>query len=356
MAGQPFTWGMGGQQITSPEQAARKRSIAEALIAQSATPGQNWSEGLADVAAALSGTVLGGRVDEAETAGRERAGGLFANLAINSDPNSIIAALTSPDAAWGTDAQTSIASSLLQSGMDRADPMYQLQRQKLEAEIAAMNDPAMANATEYGLTPIWGQMPDGTFGYGVQGKDGSFQQVDTGDLNPLDPRTLAAERGFGTAVGTSQGQGVAAAPSDISNATMALDTLDQIENSPELPYATGMSAGLGANKVPGTGRFGFQNLVDQAKSGAFLSAIQQMRGMGALSNAEGSVATAAITRMDTALSEADFRKALADYRKIIETGLARAQGRVGAQPNANTPTVAPAANATSSGIQWSIEP
>lgn len=212
-----------------------------------------------------------------------------------------------------------------------------------------------SSQTEYGLTPIWGQFKDGTFGYGVQGKDGTFRQVDTGDLSPLDPRTLAGERAFGTQMGNAQGQGAASAPSDVTNALTALDILDQIETSPELPWATGTSAGLGGNKMPGTGRYGFQNIVDQAKSGAFLSAIQQMRGMGALSNAEGQVATAAITRMDTALSEADFRKALADYRAVIQTGLERAQGRVGMQPNVNAPGSRPAAQ-TSSGIQWSIEP
>lgn len=136
-----FQWGAGGQKITSPEQAARQRSIAEALIAQSATPGQNWSEGLADVAAALSGTILQGRVDEAEAAGRERAGGLFANLALNSSPDSIIAALTSPDASWASDAQTSIASALLNQGLERSDPMYQLQLEQAQLQLDALRNP-----------------------------------------------------------------------------------------------------------------------------------------------------------------------------------------------------------------------
>lgn len=135
MATQPFQW-FGNQAITSPEQAARQRSVAEALIGQSATPGSNWAEGLADVAAALSGTVLQGRVDEAETAGRERAGALFADLSLSQSPDAIIAALTSPDAAWGTDAQTSIASALLNQGLENADPMRQLQMEKLRADIA----------------------------------------------------------------------------------------------------------------------------------------------------------------------------------------------------------------------------
>lgn len=198
------------------------------------------------------------------------------------------------------------------------------------------------SGVEYGLTPIWGRFDDGTFGYGVQGKDGSFKQVDTGNLSPLDPRTLSAERGFGTQIGNAQGSQAASAQGDISNATTALDLINQIKTSPELPYATGFSAGIGGNKVWGTGRYGFQNLVDQAKSGAFLTAIQDMKGLGALSNTEGQVATAAITRMDTALNKEDFLKALADYESIIARALDRAQGRVGMQPNANTPTGSPA--------------
>lgn len=137
----PFQWGMGGQKITSPEQAARQRAIAEALVGQSSTPGQNWSEGLADVAAALSGTVLNGRVDEAEAAGRERAGGLFANLSMSQSPDAIMAALTSPDAAWASDAQTSIASALLNQGMERADPMYQIGLETAQLELDALRNP-----------------------------------------------------------------------------------------------------------------------------------------------------------------------------------------------------------------------
>lgn len=155
MALPTFQWGAGGQAITTPEQAARRRSVAESLMAQSATPGRNWAEGLADVAAALSGANLENRVTDAETAGRERAGGLFANLAVNSTPDSIIAALTSPDSAWASPAQTSIASALLQSGLERADPMYQLQLQTAQAELDALRNPGAAGLINAGNGNIY---------------------------------------------------------------------------------------------------------------------------------------------------------------------------------------------------------
>jgi len=205
-----------------------------------------------------------------------------------------------------------------------------------------------AGSTEFGLTPIWGQLPDGTFGYGVQGKDGTFRQVDTGNLNPLDPRTLAGERAYGTALGGAQGGAVGGAAGDISNAETALDLISQIKTDPELPWATGRGAAMGMNNpIVNPQRFAFQNLVEQAKSGAFLTAIQDMKGLGALSNTEGTAATAAITRMNTALEKDDFLKAVDDYEKIIRRAKERAEGRVGMQPNLNTPT-APASGSIDS--------
>lgn len=172
MATQPFQW-FNGQKITSPEQAARQRSIAEALIAQSATPATNWSSGLADVAAALSGTVLQGRVDEAEAAGRERAGGLFADLALSSSPDSVIAALTSPDAAWASPAQTSIASALLNQGLERSDPMYQLQLQTAQAELDNLLN-GTGGTSETFFAPIAGTI-NGEPTYVQFGNQGSVQ-------------------------------------------------------------------------------------------------------------------------------------------------------------------------------------
>lgn len=135
-----FFWGDGGEKITSPEQAKRARDIAYAL--QNRPAADSWESGLANLTNGLAGMAQDRAVAEAEAAGRERAGGLFADLAVNQDPNAIIAALTSPDAAWASPAQTSIASALLQSGLDRADPMYQLKLEQAQLELDALRNPA----------------------------------------------------------------------------------------------------------------------------------------------------------------------------------------------------------------------
>lgn len=237
MVTQPFQW-FGNQAITSPEQAQRQRAIAEALVGQSATPGQNWSEGLADIAAALSGTVLNGRVDEAEAAGRERAGGLFADLAINSDPNSIIAALTSPDSAWASPAQTSIASALLNQGLQNADPMRQLQMEKLRSDIAQAGQGG--NESFFGnIVPmqdangnvVLGQASNQGNWQPLQGAEGytpapTTKQIDTGTeiitqdvygnelyRTPKQNRQAASETAFGTVEGRTEAENIAAAES-----------------------------------------------------------------------------------------------------------------------------------------------
>lgn len=139
MAQMPFFWGQNGQKISSPEQAERARAIAEAL--QNRPSADSWQTGLANITNGLAGMAQERNIAEQEAAGRERAGGLFANLSMSQSPDAIMAALTSPDAAWATDAQTSIASALLNQGMERADPMYQIGLETAQIELDRLRNP-----------------------------------------------------------------------------------------------------------------------------------------------------------------------------------------------------------------------
>lgn len=82
----PFIWGRGGAALT-PEQVAREREVAEALMAQGidTSPVGDWTQGAARMANVLAGKIREGRASSAETAGREaqnalRAGLDFSNL------------------------------------------------------------------------------------------------------------------------------------------------------------------------------------------------------------------------------------------------------------------------------------
>lgn len=158
--------------------------------------------------------------------------------------------------------------------------------------------------------------------------DTGTQFVNPNQVNPTGaPRSVIAKDLAGAErdkqVGEAVGKKIAAAPNDIAAADDALGLLNDIENDPYLDAGTGASS-LG-NVVWGTGGYDFQTKVNQASSGAFLSAIQQMRGMGALSNAEGETATKAVTRMKTSQSRDGFLSALSDYRKVINRGRATAE-------------------------------
>lgn len=237
-----------------------------------------------------------------------------------------------------------------------------------------------ADPAEYGLNPIYGTDANGNTVIGQVDKSGNFHQVDTKGFKPvgtthnlnLGTTYQTQDRAgnvIGTApiditgkntqeeIGTAQGKAIAAAPGDLQAGMNAKDLITQLRTDPNRERGTGWSS-IG-NVVPGTAGYDYQNKVDQAKSGAFLTAIQQMRGLGSLSNAEGGAATAAVTRMNTATSEEAFNAALDDYEKIIDQGIARAQAKIqqsGGQVQAPPGIQRAPVGATSSGVKWSIEP
>lgn len=148
----------------------------------------------------------------------------------------------------------------------------------------------------------------------------------------------AAAGARGTEIGKAQGAAIAGAPVDVATADTTLQLIEGVRQHPGLDIGTGATSA--ANILPGTPGYDFQNRVDQLLSGGFLTAIDQLRGMGALSNAEGQTATRAISRMDTATSKGEFLDALADYEAVVKMGRERAAARI-QQPATDQP--APAA-------------
>jgi hypothetical protein len=346
----PFVWGSQGRKISSPEQAARQRLIAEALMASGMSPAQNIGQGLADVTGALTGSILNNEVSAAEEAGALEASGLFQGLGSSSPEADIIAALSNP---WASDAQSSVAQALLgqqfqdydqdlsgaggteETFFGNAVPRLNTQTNKIElGQLSNLgNWRPLPGGDMYETAPTTKQIDTPT-------------EVITTDIYGTELyRTPKDIRGaeIAKATGAAEGAAIAGAPGDIATGEMALDLIGQIEEDPMLPWATGMSARLGGNQVFGD-RFGFQKLVDQATSGAFLTAIQEMRGMGSLSNAEGQTATQAITRLNTGLESPDFKKALDDYKRVVQKGVDRARRKVRVDDAGNESPMATSAN------------
>jgi hypothetical protein len=148
----PFVWGSQGRKISSPEQAARQRLIAEALMASGMSPAQNIGQGLADVTGALTGSILNNEVSAAEEAGAIEAGGLFQGLGSSSPEADIIAALSNP---WASDAQSSVAQALLGQQFQANDPMNQLRLAQAQLDYDQDVAGIGGSAASFSQTPVF---------------------------------------------------------------------------------------------------------------------------------------------------------------------------------------------------------
>ena len=139
---------------------------------------------------------------------------------------------------------------------------------------------------------------------------------------PKDLRGVESEK----VIGEMSGKAEAAAVGDVSTADTTLAYIKSLRDHPGREWGTGASAWSGA--VPGTGAKDFAIENKRLASGAFMVAIEQMRGMGALSNAEGQTATAAIAALQEDGTEEGYLKRLAEYEEIVLRGRARAIKRI----------------------------
>jgi hypothetical protein len=264
---------------------------------------------------------------------------------------------------YATPGQKAVLEALIGQQMQVGDPMRQIELQKAQLELAQLKEPPKPQAPASfqaldmqaqaaGLipgSPEYQQfmMTGGQADTGVPAAFAALDaQAQAAGFVPGSPeyKDFMATRGAGLAEAAKITAGAAAeaevaAPADMAAADKALAEIEDIKSHPGLDIGTGASAF--GNVIPGTSGYDFQNRVNQVKSGAFLTAIDQMRGMGSLSNAEGQTATAAVNRMDTATSKEEFLSALADYEAVIKAGRDRAQKRL--KPTAgqakNTPDI-----------------
>lgn len=113
----------------------------------------------------------------------------------------------------------------------------------------------------------------------------------------------------------------------------AIDTAKRLGGHKGLSSAVGVkgiTGGLlGGWVVPGTAAADFNAELDAMKAQVFLPMVQSMKGMGALSNAEGEKLTAAIGALSTKQSESQFRASLNRIVKDLQTYKARGMPKGG---------------------------
>jgi hypothetical protein len=141
-----------------------------------------------------------------------------------------------------------------------------------------------------------------------------------------------------------------------TNAEAAIVVMDNLVKHPgfEAAVGSGFSKTLlrQDEAIRGSDRAGAEAMIAQLKGQAFLNAIQQLRGLGALSDAEGAKLQQAAARLDPNQKESDFKAALAEYRAIVQKGVDDAAAilakKAGSAPAAGSPapagSTAPAAD------------
>jgi hypothetical protein len=108
-------------------------------------------------------------------------------------------------------------------------------------------------------------------------------------------------------------------------AKFTLGIMDKIRRHPSLEDRTGNSTLLPALRAVDVD---FDTLVDQVSGGAFLEAIQSLKGSGQITEIEGKKATDAIARMkNQRQSKQGFLDAMNDYESVVRAGLARAEAK-----------------------------
>ncbi|MBW1526022.1 DNA injection protein [Escherichia coli] len=118
--------------------------------------------------------------------------------------------------------------------------------------------------------------------------------------------------------------------SGMDNLSRTIDTATKVLNSPGFTgyFGTNLNP-LSSRFIPGTEAADTETLVDTLKSQGFLSGIQQMKGMGALSNAEGQKVMDAIGSLSPNQSEKSARAAIKTIIKTTEMAQKRMQQKYG---------------------------
>ncbi|MGP2470848.1 phage DNA ejection protein [Yersinia sp. 2540 StPb PI] len=107
----------------------------------------------------------------------------------------------------------------------------------------------------------------------------------------------------------------------------ALDTIKELKEAPGLKNAVGLSSMIYTR--PGSDAANFEAKLDTFKAQTFLPMVQSMKGMGALSDAEGKKLTDAVGALDPKMSEKEFTKSLDRIEGQLRGKLANAQKTFG---------------------------
>lgn len=135
---------------------------------------------------------------------------------------------------------------------------------------------------------------------------------------------------------------VAGAESAASNADNMLNTIERIKKNPALNDVLGSIQGRLPSVFSDEGSNAIE-LIDTLGSQSFLAQVGQIKGMGALSNAEGEKLQSALTNLSRKQGEKQFRENLDEAARLIKKGRENISKRTGVPLGAPDTPAAPGA-------------
>jgi hypothetical protein len=207
----------------------------------------------------------------------------------------------------------------LQASADRAaqrDNAMQMARERIDAQIQMAKDRG-ATSMQIAQMQMEGRQQMAAIAQGMQQQSLDIRQ------QAADEKKKAAEQ---------QKLGV------VASFDSALDTLDTISKHP------GKSAGVGfggaqLSMIPGTNASGFAAQLETFKAQTFLPQVQALKGMGALSDAEGKKLTAAVGALSQSMKQSEFDAQTAKIRRDLEAARSRVGSTMQNSPSAPAPAM-----------------
>ena len=119
----------------------------------------------------------------------------------------------------------------------------------------------------------------------------------------------------------------------------ALDTLNVIANHPGKKSVVGALTGGITSMIPGTDAAGFASQLETFKAQTFIPQVAALKGMGALSDAEGKKLTAAVGALDPKMKQKEFDAQVVKIKTSLEEAKQRALTMPGMPKQAAQPAV-----------------
>lgn len=178
-----------------------------------------------------------------------------------------------------------------------------------------------------GSLPI-GQSADSKANNAVTMRGQNMNDLRARDLNAIAQDANAIKRG------EKQAEKDLTKSAQVSSFDVMLGSLDRLSKHPGLSRSVGV---IGAfPTMPGSESANFKAELDTFQSQAFLPMVSQLKGMGALSDAEGKKLTAAVGALSPTMGEKAFRESVARITADMETARQRLAGGVKKQQGGAT--------------------